>query len=60
MRNKINIKYDNNYTIAEKLFDEVIVWSAQKRPPQDFPSFIHTIEIVLNDVYKKGMQEFSS
>ena len=57
--NKINLKYSNNYTIAQHIFDECVVWASKKNPEQ-LPSFLGQLEKLLDNVqdkdshYKKG------
>jgi len=54
---KINTKHNNNYSIAQQLFDEIVVWSAQKQPKEDLPSFIGEIEKILDNIGDKGYKK---
>ena len=54
---EINLKHNNNYSIAQQLFDEIIVWSAQKQPKEDLPGLIGEIEVLLNKIERRGYDE---
>ena len=49
-----NIKYNNNYSVAEIIFDEMLNWTANKSPLYDNAQMIGRIEDILDKVEEKG------
>ncbi len=56
----MNTKYNNNYVIAEQLFDNILNWAANKSPSKTKEQMCADIEKVLDSVrdkeshFKKG------
>lgn len=49
----IDIKYNNNYSIAEQIFDETLLWAASKNPVLTREQFISNIEKLLEKIEDK-------
>lgn len=48
---KISVsKYDNYYSISEQIFDNVLVWAAQKKPTLSREQIIVDIEKILEKI----------
>ncbi len=51
--NNINLKLNNNYTVAQLIFDEVLIWAASKKPNTK-EQIIDDIENILDKIEEKG------
>ena len=49
-----NIKSNNNYTVAEYIFDEIAVWQKTKNPKITLESLLGQIEKVLDQIENKN------
>lgn len=49
-----NIKHLNNYSIAQKLFNNILEWAANKTPNRTKEQFCADIEKILNKIEERG------
>ena len=50
----LNPRFNNNANIAKDLFENIIIWAAQKRPMLTESQVIKNIEKILDEIEKKG------
>jgi len=48
------IRYNNNYTISEEIFNDVLNWAADKNPTRTKEQVCSDIEKILNLIQQKG------
>jgi hypothetical protein len=53
----MNFKLNNNFSIAERIFDEIAIWQNTKKPKISLQSLIGKIEKILDTIEKRGFDK---
>jgi len=55
----LNLKLNNNATVAKFIFDEVALWQSDKNPSRNLSAFINDLENLLDKIEEKGYNKQS-
>lgn len=50
----INLKFNNNASVAKQIFDEIAIWQINQNPKEKLDSFVRDLEQLLDKIEEKG------